>query len=138
MIWILAILSIIHLLECWNEVRVIALKNPYLPDYDERNRKEHFSSAVLASAWLAVFIYFSFDRYGNDAWWILPALVVNRRIFFDYALIIWMDWSYYKYQGNGWWDRMFKSVFGTNGRVKELGVELCITVFSIIKMTGHG
>ena len=133
MIWIWIILSVMHLLECWHEVAVIALKNPYHKDYDLRDKREHFRSAVLSGYWLAIACFICVHHY--DGWWLVPALVVNRRIFFDYALMIWMDWSYKYYHGNAWWDQKLAGIFGIDGRVRELAVTLVITAGSIIKIS---
>lgn len=132
MIWVWVILSLIHIQEARHEVQVIGLKNPYHKDYDIRDAREHRESAILAAMWLfcacLVAVYF------QNNWWILPALIVNRRIFFDFMLIILMDWDFKKYTGRDWWMKRFKYVFGANGRLKELISELAITAASIIKV----
>lgn len=129
---VFGLLSIIHLCEAKLETFVIGLKNPYMPKYSYLNRKEHLWSAVLAGAWLACAIlatlYFK-------CYWIIPALILNRRIFFDYGLIVFEDWDREEYGGNDWWvQKVFIPIFGINGRKKELIIELLIVIASIIKV----
>lgn len=129
---VLLIISIIHLLEAWLEQVVISLKNPYVPEYSVWNRREHFRSAVLAGTWL--FSAIAVALYYQHNYWILPALIVNRRIFFDYLLIIFRDRPRRQYEGNDWWTvNIFRRIFGTNGRMIELGLCIGVTIFSIFK-----
>lgn len=122
-------LSVIHLVEAKLEGYVIALKNPYIPKYTSWNHKEHFWSAVLAATW------FSFAASGAayfHCYWLIPALLVNRRIFFDYGLILFEEWDRKSYTGNDWWKtKFFMPVFGKNGRQKELVLTVLITAASI-------
>lgn len=126
---ILLVLSVVHLLEAWLEEVVIELKNPHIPEYSVLNKREHFRSAVLAGSWLFAA---SAAAYHLQEYWIMPALFVNRRIFFDYPLIIFRDRPRHRYEGDDWWTRnFFKRVFSTNGRLIELSFELVITAGSI-------
>jgi hypothetical protein len=128
---IFGLLSIIHLLEAKLECYVIGMKSPYISHYAEINHKEHLWSAVLAGAWLtpAVLAAFYFHAY-----WMLGPLVLSRRVFFDYGLILFMDYPRKEYTGNDWWVRkVFKPVFGKNGRLIELALELLTILFCIIK-----
>ncbi len=124
-------LTVIHILESWLEDVVIELKNPHIPEYAVVNRREHFRSAVLAAAWLTAALYAALF---NEQYWIVAALIVNRRLFFDYPLILFRDRPRNKYEGNDWWTvHVFRPVFGTNGRLKELAAELGITIFCLYK-----
>lgn len=128
---IFGLLSIIHLLEAKLECYVIKLKNDFVSHYSGLNHKEHLWSAVLAGAWLtpAVLAAFYFHAY-----WMLGPLVLSRRVFFDYGLILFMDYPRKEYTGNDWWVRkVFKPVFGKNGRQIELVLELLAVLFCIIK-----
>jgi hypothetical protein len=128
-IQVLIILSIIHLLEAWLEEVVIDLKNPNLSFYSRLNHQEHFRSAILAAGWLIAAGYASCF---NSDYWIVPALIVNRRIFFDYSLILFRDRPGNKYEGNDWWVmNIFIPIFGRLGRIKELVLTLLITITSI-------
>jgi general stress protein CsbA len=128
-IQVLIILSVIHLLEAWLEEVVIDLKNPNLPYYTSLNHQEHFRSSVLAVAWLIPAVYVACY---NSNFWIIPGLVVNRRIFFDYGLILFRDRPGNKYEGNDWWVmNIFIPIFGRLGRIKELVLTALITAASI-------
>jgi hypothetical protein len=125
----LVILSVIHLLEAWLEQVVIGLKNPTLSIYNRLNHQEHFRSAVLAGCWLGAAAYVCCY---NSEYWILAGLIVNRRIFFDYGLIIFRHRPGNKYEGNDWWVmNIFIPLFGRTGRLKELVLTLLITITSI-------
>lgn len=127
---ILLLLTVIHLVEAWLEDVVIELKNPHIPEYSVLNRREHFRSAVLAGLWLFSAMA---SAYQVHTLWLMPALIVNRRIFFDYALIIFRDRPRHKYEGNDWWTvNFFKRIFTTHGRLIELAFELAITAGCII------
>lgn len=128
---IFLLLSVIHLVEAWLEETVIELKNPHISTYSILNKREHFRSAILAGMWLFSAMA---AAYHVHALWLMPALLVNRRIFFDYPLIIIRDRPRYKYEGNDWWTvNFFKRVFTTNGRLVELALELVITGGCIYK-----
>lgn len=127
---ILLYLSVIHLLEAWLEKVVIDLKNPYISDYALKNRQEHFRSAVLAAAWS--FAAISALVHYEQAYWLIPAVVVNRRMFFDYPLIIFRDRPRRLYEGNDWWVKRFIWVFRERGRLKELFAETILTMISIL------
>jgi hypothetical protein len=125
----LIILSVIHLLEAWLEEVVINLKNPYTSVYSNLNHQEHFRSGVLAGAWLFSAVYAS--CFHSD-FWILPGLIVNRRIFFDYGLILFRRRPHNKYEGNDWWVmNFFIPIFGRLGRLYELGITLLVMAGSI-------
>jgi hypothetical protein len=128
-IQVLIILSVVHLLEAWLEEVVIDLKNPNLSIYNKLNHEEHFRSGILAAGWLTIAIYASCF---NSDFWIIPGLMVNRRVFFDYGLIIFRDRPGNKYEGNDWWVmNIFIPIFGRLGRIRELFLTLLITAASI-------
>jgi hypothetical protein len=125
------ILSITHLIEARLECFVIGMKNPYISDYSYMNHKEHLWSAVLAGAWLCPNILAALYFH---SFWLIPAMLINRRIFFDYSLTLLLKWDTKRYTGNDWWkEKFFVPVFGKNGRQIELAVEIVVTIFCIIK-----
>lgn len=127
---VLICLSIIHLLEAWLEVVVIDLKNASLTSYNRLNKAEHFRSAVLAGSWMLCAI--AVVVFLTKEYWMIPALVVNRRNFFDFPLSIFRKRPLDKYEGNDWWVKKFKFLFGGN-RVVEFIVTMAITIFCIVK-----
>jgi hypothetical protein len=134
---VLIAISIIHLCEAWVERVVIDLKNPYIPAYSRLNHEEHFRSAVLAFIYMlcatGVVIYYTHDM------WLLPAIAINRRIFFDFGLIIFRDRPVGVYEGDDWWTKnVFIRIFGRKGRVIELLLELSVTAFCIVKTLTNG
>jgi len=123
--------SVFHILEAWLEQVVIDLKNPSLTNYHELNRKEHLRSAIYAT-YVALLIW-TVPLSLWHCWPLLPAIVLNRRIFFDYALILFRQRpNPALYEGDDWWVHRFKAIFGPKGRNKELAVTLVITIASII------
>lgn len=128
---VLLSISILFFLEQWLEIKVIALKDPGLKNYPSLNKGEHFRSAIFAGYIISLACLVEIVFFQN--YWMIPAIVINRRIFFDYILIISMDWDWRRYSGTDWWNNFLKSIFGEEGRFKELIVELAITIFCIIK-----
>lgn len=123
--------TLIMIVEAWLEAIVIALKNDTISNYAELNKKEHFRSAVYAALVTAVIWIPTFLTY--NCWQLLPAVLVNRRIFFDYLLILFRKRPNPSlYEGNDWWVQRFKAIFGPKGRDRELVVELAITLGSIV------
>lgn len=126
---ILCLYIISCLLEAWNEVAVIDLKNPDLPRYQVLNHQEHFRSGVWAAYLMGMAVMAAILCYD---YWIVAAIFVSRRAFFDYALALWRSRPTSIYEGNDWWENVFVNVFGKRGRKKELLVECLIIATAII------
>jgi hypothetical protein len=126
---ILILYSLVHICEAWLEEAVIALKNYTDYNYQQLNRKEHSRSAWFA---LLLFVCFALFLVYRDGYWLLPAMIVNRRVFFDYGLILFRNRPRNLYEGNDWWVKRFVWVFGKKGRRIELLLELLVTVASIV------
>lgn len=122
---LIAIPSITFFLEAYLEVIVIALKNGSLKDYDSLNKKEHSRSAMFATAILSPFIGVAvlFHFY-----WLIPAILVNRRLVFDPMLKIMRKRRLQAYEGTGPVDRAFSRLFGTNGALWEIACEFAFTL----------
>jgi len=131
---VFAFLSLIHLLEAWLEVPVIAVKNTKLVNYAAFNKQEHFRSAVLASSWLAA--AFAVVIVYTKEYCMLPALFVNRRMFFDYPLILLRNRPKNKYEGNDWWVNKFRWLF-RGSRIAELVTTLLIAAACILKQQNY-
>lgn len=126
----LLILSILFYTECWLEEVVILLKDDNLKDYTLLNRQEHFRSAVYAGVIIiAACLVVTF--YSHD-YFLIPAIVVNRRIFFDYMLAVKRKRSLVKYEGNDVFVKYMKMIFGNDGRKKEVYVTIAITLVCIV------
>jgi hypothetical protein len=115
--------------EAWLEVIVIELKDPRLADYSELNRKEHLRSLVyavlVAAPFLLVTWYYHF-------YWLIPAIIVNRRIFFDFFLKHLRDRPKFLIEGKGPFDSFFRMIYGQRGGWYELITEAVIACLSII------
>lgn len=123
-------ISLLFVCEAWLEVIVISLKNYSDPNYQKKNKQEHDRSAVFASIIIA---YVGYDCWESENEWLIPAVIVSRRIFFDYGLIIFRDRPRNKYEGDDRTARVLSAIFGNNGRKKELAITLVIYFAAIIK-----
>lgn len=126
---ILIAIYVYFFLEALLEEYVIKLKNGSHPDYARLNKIEHFRSGLLAAWVIAVAFYVAI--FHTKQFLILPSAFLSRRIFFDWSLIVLRDRPRHKYEGNDWWNNIFRKIFGQNGRVIEHVVEIIITVASI-------
>lgn len=122
---LLIIPTIIFFLEAYLEVIVIALKNGSLSNYDSLNRKEHVRSAMFAAGILSPFvltaIFFHF-------YWLIPAILINRRLVFDPMLKIMRKRTMRKYEGTGPVDQAFSRIFGIEGALWEIVCEFVLTL----------
>lgn len=117
--------ALLGIAEAWLEVVVIALKNPSLLNYNTLNRREHQRSAVYWLAMVAVFISVA-PTWQTDIY-LVPALIFNRRVFFEYALKIFRPGKRMQnIEGNMFWDNLSRSLLGKRGGYYELAI--CIAV----------
>lgn len=124
-------ISLLFLVEAWLEEVVIELKHGAVQNYARLNRQEHFRSSVFAAILIlsaSVTVFF----WEQDPW-ALPAIVVSRRIWFDYALILFRDRPRNRYEGNDWWGMRLAELFGKKGRIRELAFTAAVTAFSFYK-----
>jgi hypothetical protein len=132
-----AILSIITLLiyplinwvEAWLEDVVILLKDPKAKLYKRYNQQEHQRSFIYAALVCVPFLAtaISCGWYG-----LLPAILVNRRLVFDFGLKLFRNKPLFTYEGDGPVDAFFKRLFGAQGAWKELAILLLITILSVL------
>lgn len=120
---------LINLAEAWLEVIVIELKDPRLNNYSDLNRKEHSRSLALA---ILMAIPFLFIAAVFQLYWILPALVINRRLLFDQPLKALRKKRIRDIEGKGPFDSFFRMIYGPRGGWYELITEVIITIVSII------
>lgn len=127
---ILVLYSLTNLCEAWLEETVIDLKNAQLPNYHPLNRREHNRSLILAILimipYIQIAVYFGL-------YWLIGAILVNRRIFFDFPLSLFRGRPPARYEGTDTTARILVGIFGRNGRIRELIVTLAITIFSAYK-----
>lgn len=133
MIFELAIISLslypaVNYAEAWLEEVVILLKDPYHEKYVELNKQEHFRSLALA---ILIATPFAAIAIFMQWYWLLPAIAVNRRLVFDFALKKFRGRKLWLYEGNAPVDNFFKNLFGVNGAKKEFIMECIITVLSV-------
>lgn len=126
--YLLAMPTVIFLAEAWLEVIVLQLKyNPPI----RLDQQEHFRSGVLACLVLSPFVACACL---NGLYWLLPALLVNRRMVFDPALKLLRKpcRRLYKYEGTGPVDAFCTKIFGRNGAGIEISLELAATAGCLI------
>lgn len=126
----LILYPVINFLEAWLEVVVIDLKNPYISEYHKLNQREHLRSGVFACAVCAVFVVVALSL---QLYWLVPAIVVNRRLVFDYGLKMLRGRPFDLYEGDGFFDALGRRVFGRENAEKEFAILLGITVFTILR-----
>ncbi len=117
--------------EAWLEVVVIALKDASLSEYKALNRIEHFRSGVYS--FTVAFPYILASVYLGYYWYI-PAILINRRLFFDPALKLLRSprRRLSLYEGDGPIDNFFAGIFGRNGAKWEILLEALATVAFIV------
>jgi hypothetical protein len=112
--------------EAWLEELVIRLKNPTLQNYPALNRKEHRRSAIYYGAQVGMLILVSAEY---DKWYYLVMLLLlQRRIFFEYALKLFRGKGLRFIEGDQPWDKISRNIFGYKGGVKELLVLIALVV----------
>lgn len=117
---------ILCIAEAWLEEVVIRLKNPASGDYTKNNRDEHRRSAVYYGAVVCLMIFIAADY---THWYILvPLMLVERRIFFEYSLKLFRGRGIRFIEGDQYWDKFSRNIFGYKGGVKEL---LCLIAIVI-------
>lgn len=117
--------SITNLVEAWLERVVIDLKNDSLSNYRRLNAQEHTRSFIYSSAVASPYVIAALFL---GLYWIIPPLLINRRMVFDPSLKLFRGRKLARYEGNGPVDNFCKSIFGRNGAHWEVLVELAITV----------
>lgn len=106
------------IIEAILEKYVIAMKNPYLYNYAELNRKEHQWSGLY---WFAVVIFYGVISWDfRDFEILLPIMVCERRVFFEYTLKLVRNKPLKAIEGDQFWDDLSRRVFGKNGGWLEL------------------
>ena len=136
---IFILFSIINVIEAKLESIVIALKNPALPNYADLNRREHRWSAIYYLGVVALVTGVSILAVGFT-WAAVPvvfSLLVNRRVFFEYALKLFRKKPIKAIEGDQPLDVAVRKVLGANGGYKELFLLVALTVglyFLILKL----
>lgn len=120
---------ILCIAEAWLEEIIIRLKNPALENYPLLNKKEHHRSAIYYGALVFLLVFVAAD-YGK--WYILvPLMLAERRIFFEYALKFFRGRGIRFIEGDQYWDRTARKIFGYKGGVVELLVLLALTAATL-------
>lgn len=113
---------VINTIEAKLETYVIAMKNPSLPNYSALNRLEHRWSGIYYAGICVLALGVSALALGLT-WKVLPAglsLLVNRRIFFEYALKLFRRRPIRAIEGDQPLDTAVRKVLGANGGYLEL------------------
>jgi hypothetical protein len=114
--------AIFYLIEAKLEVYVIALKNGSIASYKELNRLEHKWSFIYAS-FLAVssaLLYFWVYGLHLGLFAFLASVINGRRLFFDYPLKKLRNRNLKDIEGDQFFDRTIRRIFGPKGGYKEL------------------
>lgn len=113
---------VLNTIEAKLETYVIAMKNPALPNYAALNRSEHRWSGIYYAGICVLALGVSALALGLT-WKVIPAaisLLVNRRIFFEYALKLFRKRKIYKIEGDQPIDTAARKILGANGGYVEL------------------
>jgi hypothetical protein len=124
----LVAISIYFFLEAWLEIPVIALKDGGHPNYAVLNRREHFRSAVLAGFVIGIAVVYA---GAHHQWIYFPAIILSRRVFFDWYQAKWRMRPMSLYEGDDWWVRVFRKIFGAKGRKVEHYIEVVIILSTV-------
>lgn len=114
--------AVINVIEAKLETYVIAMKNPALPNYAELNRREHQWSAVYYGAIVLAVTVVAYQLVGYS-WKVIPvvfSLLINRRVFFEYALKVFRGKPVKAIEGDQPLDITVRKVLGANGGYVEL------------------
>lgn len=106
-----------NVLEAWLETTVIALKDPKLKSYTKLNEEEHARSLMFAAAILAALLPL---YIATGALWCIPALIVNRRLFFEFSLKKMRHRRMWLYEGSGPVDKLMAKIFRGNALLEFL------------------
>jgi hypothetical protein len=114
------LVAILFCIEAVLEKYVIALKNPAAEKYPYLNKKEHAWSLVYAVALVIAITLIS------GWWWAFPSLLVSRRLFFDYPLKLVRQRPFDNIEGDGWFDKTARAIFGKHGGYEEASAVLIL------------
>lgn len=128
-ILVLMLYSVLNVWEAVLEKTIIELKNPYLSNYKQLNKREHSESLIYSSILFVIILLFILHL---DAYWLIGAIVVNRRLCFDFTLKDLRDRPLFTYEGDSKIDMFLKRVFGEKGAWKEFIIITLITVGSLL------
>lgn len=122
---------IICLSEAYLEQAVIYLKNPNLLNYRSWNEKEHARSLAYAAA-VGLTIAIIPALYGQigTTFILLPCLFFIRRIGFDFALKIFRGRNKSIIEGDAWFDKVARQIYGEKGG--WIDVAVCVAIVGII------
>jgi hypothetical protein len=124
-------LVILCIAEAWLETIVIKMKNPASGDYVKLNKQEHNRSAVYYAALIAMLCIVSWDHIiamHLQGLLLILTLLLQRRIFFEYALKLFRGRQIRLIEGDQYWDLLSRKLFGYKGGWKELGVLIVLTI----------
>lgn len=112
--------SLIFLIEARLEKYVISMKSPYVANYSDNNKKEHQWSFIYAAVIVLGYTTIS------GLWILLPSIFLSRRIFFDYSLKLFRNKQFEDIEGDQFYDRLARKIFGNKGGWKEALVIISI------------
>ena len=114
------------LVEAVAEYNQIKTKSPSLPNYKIYDKREHTWSLIKYFAVLLLPICIELSYYK-----LLPSLLLYRRLVFDYFLKIFRRKKFKRIEGNLFFDKTSRNIFGANGGYLELIAVLIIKTLSL-------
>lgn len=103
------------LVEAVAEYNQIKTKSPSLPNYKIYDKREHTWSLIKFFAVLVLPVFLNTDYYK-----LLPSLIFDRRLVFDYFLKVFRKRPFKKIEGTLFFDNFSRNIFGANGGYLEL------------------
>lgn len=105
---------VLYIVEALLEKVVISMKNPQAIDYNRLNKEEHQLSGVYWMALVLALVVITADQM-RLWYYLVPALIIERRIFFEYTLKIVRNKRTRDIEGDQFWDKIMRGILGARG-----------------------
>lgn len=112
------------LIEAIAEYNQIKTKSPSVPNYHIYDKREHTWSLIKYFAVLLLPICIELSYYK-----LLPSLLLYRRLVFDYFLKIFRRKKFKRIEGNLFFDKTSRNIFGLNGGYYEA---ICLLILKTL------
>ena len=122
------LVALLNIIEAKLETKVVALKNPNLPNYPYLDRQEHIWSAIYYCCIVGILTYLSYNSIGLI---LIPLLLLNRRLIFQEALNLFRGKGLF-YLGDKGIDGFTKKIFGKYAGV--VNALVCIVLIIVLNL----